>query len=61
MPTLDLVKNSQYVAKSLAKKRAQVGDQEYSRLEEEEKRIYRGKKKASKASFPPMVWFVYFQ
>ena len=50
MPTLDLVKNSQYVAKSLAKKRAQVGDEEYRRIEAEPKRIFRGKKKAAKAS-----------
>ena len=50
MPTLDLVKNCQYVAKSRAKKRAQVGDTEYKRIEAERKRIYRGKKKASKAS-----------
>jgi len=44
MPTLDLVKNSHYVAKSQAKKRAQVGDEEYRRIEAERKRIYRGKK-----------------
>ena len=43
MPTLDLIKNRQYVAKSRAKKRAQ-------RIEAERKRIYRGKKKASKGS-----------
>ena len=50
MPTLDLVKNRQYVAKSQAKKRAQVGDEEYRRIEAERKRNYRAKKKASKAS-----------
>ena len=50
MPTLDNTKNRQYVAKSRAKKRAQVGDEEYRRIEAELKRIYRGKKKASKAS-----------
>ena len=50
MPTLDLVKNHQYVAKSRAKKRAQVGDEEYTRIEAELKRIYRSKKKAAKAS-----------
>ena len=49
MPRLDLVRNSQYVAKSRAKKRAQVGDEEYRRIEAERKRIYRGKKKAAKA------------
>ena len=34
MPTLDLIKNRQYVAKSRAKKRAQVGDEEYRRIED---------------------------
>ena len=50
MPTLDLVKNHQYVAKSQAKKRAQVGDEESRRIEAEQKRIDRGKKKAVKAA-----------
>ena len=50
MPTLDLVKNSHYVAKSQAKKRAQVGDEEYRRIEAERKRNYRAKKKAAKSS-----------
>ena len=50
MPTLDNTKNRQYVAKSRAKKRAELGDEEYRRIEAERKRIYRGKKKAFKAS-----------
>ena len=50
MPTLDNEKNHQYVNKSQAKKKAEVGDKEYKRIEAEQKRMYRGKKKASKAS-----------
>ena len=50
MPTLDNTKNRQYVAKSRAKKRAELGDTEYRRIEAERKRNYRAKKKAAKAS-----------
>ena len=48
MPTLDNTKNRQYVAKSRAKKRAELGDEEYRRIEAERKRIYRGKRRLPK-------------
>ena len=39
MPTLDNTKNCQYVAKSRAKKRAELGDEEYRRIESMEQAL----------------------
>ena len=55
MPTLDNAKNHPYVAKSQAKKRAEIGDEKYRRIEAEQKRIYRGKKKAANVAAQAMI------
>ena len=48
MPTKDLLKNRQYVAKSRAKLIARIGIEEYRRRNAEAQRAYRAKKREIK-------------
>ena len=48
MPTKDLLKNRQYVAKSRAKLIARIGIEEYRRRNAEAQRAYLGKKRKIK-------------